>query len=140
VIYKDFLFKEKLPLFNRGLDAYSMRQTAIAKNLANATTPDYQPTAVKFEEKFNEANVAIKGSESDQMHIPIGQQPDGKISGEEDAANIPKAEMYFSGENHVNIDKEMSNLAQNQIKFRFASRMVKRYFAGMQSAITGFRE
>jgi flagellar basal-body rod protein FlgB len=140
VIYRQFLFKNRLPLFNRGLDAYTIRQASISKNLANATTPGYQPTDVKFEEKFNEATEVISGAESNEMHIPIGKQSAGKISADEENASIPKPEMFFSGQNHVNIDKEMSNLAENQIKFRFASRMVKRYFQGMQSAISGFKE
>ncbi|MFW5702289.1 MAG: hypothetical protein ACOCX7_05015, partial [Bacteroidota bacterium] len=58
-------------------------------------------------------------------------------AGEVDEAPVPGPEVYFSGETHVNIDKEMSNLAQNQIRFRFASKMVNGYFTGMQSSISG---
>jgi flagellar basal-body rod protein FlgB len=137
MIYKDFIFKQKLPLLNRSLDAYSLRQKVIAKNIANATTPDYSPEKVKFEEYFNEAEVSARGVLSDTKHIPIGKKDPGEVEANAAEAEIPAAETYFSGESHVNIDKEMASLAQNQIRYRFASQMVKGYFQGLQTSITG---
>jgi flagellar basal body rod protein FlgB len=67
----------------------------------------------------------------------LGKPKTAAVKGEVDGAPVPQPEIYFSGETHVNIDKEMSNLAQNQIRFRFASKMVNGYFTGMQSAING---
>ena len=137
MIYNNFLFKNRLPLLNRGLDAYSLRQNTIAKNIANATTPNYQPEAVKFEEYFAEAEVAAKGVTTDEKHIPIGKKDPSIVEADSEKADIPAPEVYFAGESHVNIDKEMANLAQNQIRFRFGSQMVKSYFQGLQTAITG---
>jgi flagellar basal-body rod protein FlgB len=135
VIYREFLFKQREPLLNRGLDAYAMRQRVISKNIANASSPHYRPEMVKFEEYFHEAKVATSGSTSDDMHIPIGTKSGDDIEGAFDSAPVPKPEVYFAGESHVNIDKEMSELAINQIKYRFASRAIKSYFTGLQSAI-----
>ena len=124
---------------NRGLDAYALRQRTISKNIANSTAPHYRPEKVAFEELFQGAQSVEKGDTTDDMHIPIGSQGEGAIEGEREPAQVPEAEIYFSGENHVNIDKEMSELAQNQIRFRFASLMVKGYFKGMQTSIAGQR-
>lgn len=140
VIYKQFLFKDKLPLLNRALDTYSLRQRTTAKNIANATSPHYRAEAVKFEEFFHTPEVVAKGTKTDETHIPIGKIDDGSVQGEIEEAAVPKPEVYFSGETHVNIDKEMANMAQNQIRFRFTSKMVQKYFQGMQSAITGYRQ
>lgn len=137
MIYKQYLFKEKLPLFNRALDAYALRQRTISKNIANITSPNYRPEKVRFEEEFHNPQFVAKGATNDESHIPMGRKDPGEVEGETEDAPVPKPEVYFSGETHVNIDKEMSELAQNQIRYRFASRMTQRYFAGMQSAIRG---
>lgn len=122
---------------NRALDAYTLRQRTISKNIANATSPHYRPEYVKFEEFFHEAGIVASGARTSEKHIPIGKKYDSDVEGEVNNAHVPGPEIYFSGETHVNIDKEMSELAQNQIRFRFGSRMVKRYFSGMTTAITG---
>ncbi len=137
MILKDHLFNKKLPLLNRALDAYSLRQQTIARNIANATSPVYRPEKVRFEEDFREAQVTQRGAMTNDQHLTIGPPSDGEIKGNVEGAQVPRPEVLFSGESHVNIDKEMSELAQNQIRFRFASRITARYFQGMQTAIKG---
>ncbi|MBI3259955.1 MAG: flagellar basal body rod protein FlgB [Ignavibacteriae bacterium] len=137
MILTDHLFNKKLPLLNRALDTYALRQQTIARNIANATSPVYRPESVRFEEEFNEAQLVQRGASTDDHHLPIGGRTEGEIEGSVEGAKVPRPEILFSGESHVNIDKEMSTLAQNQIKFRFASRMTARYFQGMQTAIKG---
>ena len=122
---------------NRALDTYALRQRTISKNIANATSPHYRPEAVKFEEFFHDPEVVTKGERTDNYHIPLGKPAEKDIKGEVEGADVPRPEIYFSGETHVNIDKEMSNLAQNQIRFRFTSNMLNRYFQGLGQSITG---
>ena len=45
-------------------------------------------------------------------------------------------EMY-SGVNNVDIDKEMSDLAENSLSFKFASRRIGDYFKLIQEVIKG---
>lgn len=125
---------------NRAIDTYALRQTVISKNIANATSPHYRPEAVKFEEFFNEAQSVAKGTKTDERHISLGGKSPGEIEGEVQQAAVPKPEVYFSGDTHVNIDKEMSKLAENQIRFRYISKTLKSYFQGLNNAITGFRQ
>lgn len=139
MIYRHFLFSKRLPLMNRALDTYALRQRTISKNIANATSPHYRPEKVKFEEFFHHPELVAKGNRTEDRHIPLGKPDPGSVKGEIENREIPEPEIYFSGETHVNIDKEMSELAQNQIRFRFGSRMVNRYFQGMNSSITGYR-
>ncbi|MFP4528265.1 MAG: flagellar basal body rod protein FlgB [Candidatus Kapaibacterium sp.] len=131
------MFRNKLPLMNRALDTYALRQRTISKNIANVNSPHYRPEMVRFEEFFQDQNVVVRGEKTDGHHIPLGKPEIAAVKGEVDEAPVPGPEVYFSGETHVNIDKEMSNLAQNQIRFRFASKMVNGYFTGMQSSISG---
>lgn len=137
LLYRYHLFKARIPLMNNALDAYATRQRTISKNIANATSPHYRPEKVRFEEKFHEAIMVAKGSRSDEMHIPLGKQNAENVAGEVENAPVPKHEVYFSGETHVNIDKEMSELAENQIRFRFVSTQMRGYFEAMLSSVRG---
>ncbi|MBL7975979.1 MAG: flagellar basal body rod protein FlgB [Candidatus Kapabacteria bacterium] len=133
----DHLFMGNMPLYSRALDTYALRQRTIAKNIANATSPGYRPERVRFEEEFQESENMLQGARAADGHTYIGPRPAGDVKGEREDAPIPKPEIYFAGESHVNIDREMSELAQNQIRFRLASRLTQRYFSGLQSAIRG---
>ncbi len=137
MIFKEYLFTEKLPILNKALDAYALRQKVIAKNIANATSVAYQPEEVKFEELFNKSKIALTGSITDNRHIPLGKKSDEEIYPEDKKSFIPEPEIYFSGDSHVNIDKEMAELAKNQIRFRYASKAAKSYFNDLQIAIRG---
>lgn len=138
MLLRDHLYnKGRLNLMNRALDAYAMRQQVSAKNIANATSPTYRPQHVKFEEEFNDAKVVLRGARDDDHHIPIGGMRDDEVTANSEDAPVPRPEILFSGESHVNVDKEMAALAQNQIRFRFASRMAARYFQGLQTSIRG---
>lgn len=137
MIVKDYLFGSKLPLMTKALDSYALRQQTTAKNIANSDTPNYRPERVRFEELFHNEEVVLKGTESKSGHIPVGNFGKGAPSGEKEFRDIPEAEVFFSGENHVNLDREMSESAENQIRFRLVSKMVQKYFAGISSSIKG---
>jgi flagellar basal-body rod protein FlgB len=141
MVFRQHMFKKGLPLMNRAMDAYALRQQTTAKNIANASTPHYRPERVKFEELFHKQNVVISGTETSSggasMNIPIGKTTGDAEEGIKAERNIPEPDIFFSGETHVNIDKEMSEMAQNQIRFSFVSQRTKAYFRGMSNAITG---
>lgn len=140
MVFKNHLFKDRLPLMNRALDAYALRNQTTAKNVANVNSPHYRPENVKFEEFFQNQEVVIKGAKSDGNSIPLGKVDYVDVEGEKQNAPVPKPEVYFSGETHVNIDREMSKMAENQIRFRFGSLMVNKFFRGMSSSIFGTKE
>lgn len=140
MIYNNFLFKDKLPLMDKAMDTYALRQQTIAKNIANVNSPHYRPESVRFEEYFHNTAYNQPNMIKSDGHIRIGLHEDDDITANKANQSIPRPEVYFAGESHVNIDKEMSELAQNQIRFRFASRMTQRYFSGMMSAITGYKQ
>lgn len=133
------LFKERLPLMHKALDTYTMRITAIAENIANANTVGYSPKKVVFEDFFKENINQVKKFVEKENQVFL--QPENEIFDPivvED--QVPIGERFFSGQSNVNIDKEMAQLAETQIRFRFVSRLLKRYFSGLNTAITGIRE
>lgn len=137
MLVKDFLFNTKLPLMNKALDSYALRQQTTAKNIANADTPNYRPERVRFEELFHNEEVVLKGVETKSGHIPLGRANSGPPMGQKEFRDIPEAVVFFSGENHVNLDREMAESAENQIRFRLVTKMVNKYFNGISSSIKG---
>jgi len=131
----NFLFKGRVALANKALDAYAARMTTAAKNIANVNTVGYKPEKVKFEELFQEQTIALQGASTNEKHIPAGKNP----SPNAEIANrkIPAHEIMMSGENDVNIDKEMAEIAQTQIRFQYASQSIGKYFKQLGAAITG---
>ncbi len=133
----DYLFGGNMPLYNSAMDAYALRQRTIARNIANATTPGYRPERVRFEEEFQDEQLQLRGLHGESNYVQIGPQKPNEVQPQREGAPIPKPEVYFAGESSVNVDKEMSQLAMNQIRYRLATRFTQKYFQGLQSAIKG---
>lgn len=132
----DQFHNDRIPLISKALGAYALRQKVTARNMANATSPYFQPSRVKFEELFHPKDVSLKGSKAEGVNsMPIGPMDEKDIIPEKEGRYIPQSEIMMSGETHVNIDKEMSEMAQNQIRFSFGSKMAKEYFADIGKAI-----
>ena len=138
MLFRFHMFKKDLPLINRALDAYSLRQQTISKNIANATSPHYRPEKVKFEELFHKQQITLQGSKTESgQYMPIGKNSNDPYEGEKTPKPIPEVEVFFSGETHVNIDHEMSQLAQNQIRFKHGSLAASEFFRDITSSISG---
>lgn len=116
-----------VPLLKKSLSAYSERNQAIAKNIANVGTQGYRPYKVDFEKELKLAmqKGAPVGVKSDPRHMIIGG----------DTLDVqPK----ISTQNEiVNIEQEMADLAKNQIRFEFATRKLNGAYEVIRSAIRG---
>ncbi len=132
----DKFHNKDIPLISKALGAYALRQKVTARNMANATSPYFQPNRVKFEELFHPKDVSLKGTKVDsESSMPIGPLDEQDVIPEKTGRYIPQTEIMMSGETHVNIDKEMSEMAQNQVRFDFGAKMAKEYFREIASAI-----
>ncbi len=134
----NFLFEQtNLPLLQKGLDTYALRQQATAHNIANVNTHGFRRMEVKFEDELRKAlkiENGITGRMTDDQHFKIGA---GTLDQLEPVAYLPADDDLHSGVNNVDIDEEMVRLAQAQLSFDFASRMTNRTFTGLRSAIRG---
>lgn len=132
----------KIPVLGRALDAYALRHKVIATNLANITTPGYQSRKVAFEEQLSGAlgATALPGVTTHQHHMPIGRDPvvtvQPTVQQPDASANLQNDPMA-SGLNNVDLDNEMAELAKNQIRFKFSSRLLSETFRGLQKSIRG---
>jgi flagellar basal-body rod protein FlgB len=137
------LFEQtKIPVLNRALDAYALRHKTIATNLANITTPGYRAKTVAFEDQLASAlqTPAFPGTVTHENHIPFGSP---SIAGVQPRVEQPAADANLqcdaaaSGLNNVDLDQEMAELAKNQIRFRFSTRILGDTFRVLQKSIRG---
>jgi flagellar basal-body rod protein FlgB len=96
----------------------SLRQTALAQNVANANTPGYQRKDVDFESSLRAA-------------MADGTNPD---SVQFDVTTDPSSPMQPDG-NSVDIDVESSKLAENGLTYESLVSVAKGRIEILQSAI-----
>ena len=133
-----FLFEQtNLPLLQKGLDTYALRQKASAHNIANVNTHGFQRMEVQFEDELRKAlklERGVTGVQTNEKHLKIGA---GRLDEVEPVPYMPGDSELHSGINNVDIDHEMVRLAKAQLSFDFASRMSKRTFSSLRSSIRG---
>ena len=132
----------KIPLLGKALDVYALRQKVISSNIANITTVGYREKSVSFEEQFSGAmeQGSIEQEVTDGRHLAASTSDpmivDPQIV-ETPPENSLSTDPLASGINNVDIDSEMADLAKNQIRFNFASRLLTDTFRDIQSSIRG---
>ena len=132
----------KIPVLNRALDAYALRQKTIATNLANITTPGYRAQTVAFEDQLASAmqTPSFPALVTNERHISFGGPNLATVQPQVEQppadANL-QGDAVASGMNNVDLDQEMAELAKNQIRFRFSSRLIAESFRGLQKSIRG---
>ncbi|WP_127531880.1 flagellar basal body rod protein FlgB [Paenibacillus kobensis] len=121
-----------------GVQSAEMRQRVISNNVANVDTPYYKRSEVLFEDLLSEAmgsnGETISGIRTNARHIPIGQStasiPAPKVVSDETSS------MNNNG-NNVDIDREMSLLAKNQLVYNLYIQQINHDVKMMRTAIEG---
>lgn len=126
-------------LLEKALDGLSLRQQAISNNMANVDTPNFKATEVSFEEDLNAAlrkqpsPDALQMRVSDARHIGF-QQPVDVDSIEARSTQLLTTSMRNDG-NNVDVDREMTRLAETQLFFQAATQLVNVKFNQLKQAI-----
>lgn len=108
-------------LLSLALDAASMRQQAIANNIANANTPGYQRIGVSFDSRIDELTRAVRS----------GQTP----SLASIAAHHPMFETVATAGDTVALDTEMTALSENTLHHQVLLKALSKHFALLGTAI-----
>ncbi len=126
---------QKKTLLLKSCDAYMARSRALSSNIANATTPGYQRREVQFEEALKKSlsHSNLKGKRTDSGHLQLGG---GTLESVEHEIVRSYDPTLASGVNNVDIDKEMAELAENQIAFKFALRRLSSGYSKINAAIS----
>lgn len=116
------------------LDASALRSRAIAENLANVDTPNYQRKEVDFEQQLQKAlEKKIPGDRTQVEHFPFGKGVD--LSKVQPFVYTPVDPTKPGEINNVDVDLENAKLAENQILFNYAIKFAG--FDKFNSAIMG---
>lgn len=126
----------KVTVLSKSLDAQMARNKVIANNIANVNTPGFQRQEVKFEDSLRAAlsRRKLNGTRTDSRHLPLGNKSPEKITHK---TVKPYDPTLPSGVNNVDIDKEMADLAENQIRFKYMIKMMSGHYQKLNSAIKG---
>ena len=137
------LFEDtKVPILAKALDAYSLRHKVISSNIANIGTLGYRSKKVQFEEQLAGAmnRQHMMQETTDASHIV--QAPNGFDEAiprviDANADGDVNVDPTASGVNDVDIDNEMTELAKNQIEFKFAAKLLSDSFQALEKSIRG---
>lgn len=119
--------------FQKYLDVSAMRHKLIAGNVANVGTPGYRSRDIDFDtevRKLTQTGDRLVGATTHPGHLPLG-------SHQSKPPKVSQAPIGGSDLNSVDIDKEISNMAQNELQFTIAARLLQYKFDGLKKAIKG---
>ena len=109
-------------VLERLLDYSALKHKVIGQNIANSETKGYKRRDVEFKEMLENNIQNLKTSESNISPLNVKIDEDSPI---------------ISEGNNVDINKEMADMAQNSIMFKFASKKLSSYYQSIQSVIKG---
>src|SRR5688572_11223028 len=127
-------------LLEKALDGLSQRQQAIGHNMANIDTPNFKATEVTFEEDLAAAirrqpsPDALPLNVSDARHMGAFPQPVDVNGISPRATQLLTTSMRNDG-NNVDVDREMTRLAETQLFFQAATQLVNVKFNQLKQAI-----
>lgn len=122
-------------ILEKALDASVLRNESISQNIANVDTPGYKRKKVMFEEFLHsEMGNNFIGKRTNEKHIQIGSggQNNPSIIVKEDHT---QNNMRLDG-NNVDIDTEMSLMAENQIKYNVLIQRLNGSFSKLRHVIS----
>jgi flagellar basal-body rod protein FlgB len=117
----------------QALEVYARRHRVVADNIANVETDGYRAREFRFEEFLAGAEMRLQGARTNQAHLGLGSRNIEDTAGE---VRLTASE-HDNGTNNVDIDKEMTDLATNDLSYRLATRLLSMKYANLRSAIRG---
>ncbi|MEW5796533.1 MAG: flagellar basal body rod protein FlgB [Candidatus Zixiibacteriota bacterium] len=127
-----FLFSASgVPRYRRFLDLSSLRHKLISSNVANVSTPGYRNQDIEFDEELAKSSGQSKhlvGVLTDTAHIPLGRHP-------ERMPKVERTKVEDTDLNSVDIDREVPKMAQNELEFTVAARLLQKKFEALRRAI-----
>ncbi|RKP48413.1 flagellar basal body rod protein FlgB [Trinickia fusca] len=106
------------------LDAASLRQQAIAANIANAKTEGYVPVQVSFEDQLDDARRTLQSEGQLDATSLAGVTPRLQA--------VPDARSGVTGQ--VLLDAEVARMAQNAVQYQALVKGLSKHYAILELA------
>jgi flagellar basal-body rod protein FlgB len=128
-----------LSIFEKALDAATMRQRAISNNIANVDTPYYKTQSVSFESELQKAlaqsSATFTSYRTNEKHLAFGTPSIASIQPKLQTEN--SVGPMQNSANNVDLDFEMANLARNQLWYNALVQQTGGQFAKLRMVIGG---
>ncbi|GIV01817.1 MAG: flagellar basal body rod protein FlgB [Fimbriimonadales bacterium] len=130
----NLLFGDRADLYEEALSRASRRQQALTANLANVNTPGYRRRDVDFRVELQDASAKLRPSlaaESGMRRLSARHMaPDLSIA----PGRVP-SDTGFEESGEVNLETEVTALAETQLQYEAVAFMARKYFTGLKSVI-----
>lgn len=111
-----------LNVLQKGLEASSMRQQVLSNNVANIDTPNFKRSDVDFQAVLG----AVLGEKSGalSMKLTASKHISGFADGGGSGIVTDQATSLRNDNNNVDVDREMSNVAENGLYYNSLTRAI----------------
>jgi len=121
------------------LDFQSERHTILSTNVANVDTPGYKGHDLRFADELKraidtEGTISLK--KTDEKHLPVEM---GKLKEVDPRLVTSNDSPPRLDGNTVDLDKEMTKLAENSLYYNVTAQLVSKKMRGLITAISGGR-
>ncbi|MGM8214462.1 flagellar basal body rod protein FlgB [Bacillaceae bacterium W0354] len=125
------LFGSTFRNLESGLKYSSLKNQTIAHNIANVDTPYYKAKNVSFKNHLNQASLQFEAKRTHPKHLPFSNIEQGII------VTARKNVTYNNNGNSVDLDKEMAELAKNQLYYEALIDRVNGKFNSIKTVLGG---
>lgn len=127
------LFSNTIHSLENALNYSSLKQKVISNNIANVDTPNYKAQDVSFKEQLNkELGSQMAANRTDMRHFEFSNSSNSSFN-----VFTQSNTSYNHNGNNVDIDKEMAELAKNQIYFNAVADRISSKFNSLKTVIRG---
>lgn len=120
------LFGKTFNMLGALMDYRSERNKVITSNIANLDTPDYKPSDYVFKDDLSKAmDARILLKRTHEKHFPNAMDEISK-----------KDFKMVTSEEKVDLDREMTNLAENHLMYNLTTELLARKFKGIRTVLT----
>ncbi|MDQ0227613.1 flagellar basal body rod protein FlgB [Metabacillus niabensis] len=126
------LFSSSISTLERAIGQATTKQKVISNNIANVDTPNYKAQEVRFDSTLNNEMQKLQATKTNSKHIDFGGSTtsDYRIVTNNDTS-------YQQNGNNVDIDKEMTEMAKNQIQYNALIDRLSSKFNSLKTVIKG---
>ncbi|ANB45962.1 MULTISPECIES: flagellar basal body rod protein FlgB [Bacillus] len=125
------LFSGTIRNLENALGRADIKQKVLTNNIANIDTPNYKAKKVSFRNLLDQETSNLEAVKTDYRHVDFtGSGDDYSIVSSSDTS-------YQQNGNNVDIDKEMTDLAENQINYQALVERMSGKFNSLKTVLTG---
>lgn len=131
------IFNTTVDVLGKSIDLRARNQNLISSNVANAETPNYVPKTLAFEDELQGAlKGGAKGTPAmtNARHLPLKGASSRLQSVTGRVVETPSKSPGKDG-NSVELENEMSKMAENQIMYNASVQILSKKFEGLKTAL-----